>query len=87
MAVGMLSHITTLVVSKQLIKLVSERSPAPLRHTTKKVRTISELLIMEQDSICRQPGLTVRVYDSVYHQPNIRMSSFLAAHTPKRQLT
>jgi hypothetical protein len=59
---------------------VLERSLAPLRYTTKKVRTISQLLIMEQDSIYRQLGLTVRVYDSVYHQPNIRMSSFLAAH-------
>jgi hypothetical protein len=38
--------------------LLSERSPAPLRHATKKVRMISELLIMVQDSIYRQPGLT-----------------------------
>jgi hypothetical protein len=39
--------------------LMSERSPAPLRYATKKVRMISELLIMVQDSIYRQPGLTV----------------------------
>jgi hypothetical protein len=38
---------------------MSERSPAPLRYATKKVRMISELLIMVQDSIYRQPGLTV----------------------------
>ena len=37
---------------------MSGRSPAPLRHATKKVRMISELLIMVQDSIYRQPGLT-----------------------------
>jgi hypothetical protein len=40
------------------IVLLSERSPAPLRHATKKVRVISGLLIMVQDSIYRQPGLT-----------------------------
>jgi hypothetical protein len=39
-------------------KLLSERSPAPLRYATKKVRMISELLIMVQDSIYHQPGLT-----------------------------
>jgi hypothetical protein len=39
-------------------KILSERSPAPLRYATKKVHMISELLIMVQDSIYRQPGLT-----------------------------
>jgi hypothetical protein len=38
---------------------LSERSPTPLRHATKKVRMISELLIMVQDSIYHQPGLTL----------------------------
>jgi hypothetical protein len=38
-----------------------ERSPAPLRLATKKVRMISELLIRVQDSIYRQPGLTADV--------------------------
>jgi hypothetical protein len=38
---------------------MSERSPAPLRQATKKVRMISRLLIMVQDSIYRQPGLTI----------------------------
>jgi len=40
-------------------ELLSERSPAPLRYATKKVRMISELLIMVQDSIYHQPRLTV----------------------------
>jgi hypothetical protein len=40
---------------------VSERSPTPLRQATKKVRMISRLLIMVQDSIYRQPGLTARI--------------------------
>ena len=44
--------------SVTLESLLSGRSPAPLRHATKKVRMISELLIMVQDSIYRQPGLT-----------------------------
>jgi hypothetical protein len=43
------------------VSKVSERSPAPLRHATKKVRMISRLLIMVQDSIYRQPGLTESV--------------------------
>jgi hypothetical protein len=42
--------------------LMSERSPTPLRHATKKVRMISRLLIMVQDSIYRQPGLTSNAF-------------------------
>jgi len=41
---------------------LSERSPAPLRYATKKVRMINKLLIMVQDSIYRQPGLTMILF-------------------------
>jgi hypothetical protein len=47
-----------LTLGSGYIVLLSERSPAPLRYATKKVRVISGLLIMVQDSIYRQPGLT-----------------------------
>jgi hypothetical protein len=47
---------------------MSGRSPAPLRHATKKVRMISELLIMVQDSIYRQPGLTA---EAATHLPKL----------------
>lgn len=50
-----LSHLDILHTTPSLM---SGRSPAPLRYATKKVRMISELLIMVQDSIYRQPGLT-----------------------------
>ena len=42
----------------RIVVILSERSPAPLRYATKKVRMISELLIMVQDSIYHQLGLT-----------------------------
>jgi hypothetical protein len=38
---------------------VSERSPALLRYATKKARMISEVLIIVQDNIYRQPGPTL----------------------------
>jgi hypothetical protein len=53
---------------------MSERSPAPLRQATKKVRMISRLLIMVQDSIYRQPGLTVVFAGLVFAERRARAS-------------